>query len=360
MSWDHISHLVMEFDKQPTLAILIFEAVVIVGTIVALRLLAPLKPGILRHYLVVAIGVLLFEIFTAPMWNNFKLGVWAYVYKDVSWVLTLEWSTLILATVVLVDRIYAQLREWQRFLIYVAILTVVAGLAEYVIVAIGIRTYSPDVLAVVANAPHIPIINLSLHALYYVPVFTSLVIGFYKYWVPVLDKTAEDGRAVNWLARLVISFVGVFFFEILIEPMVDNIGFPAWSYVFRDITVLMTGLWVVLIWLGTYLVDRLLPRLDQTRKFPLYLILIGVIAAPIEAWFINTGHRLYGPGATADFTGIRSVITDTPIEVTLAIPLYLGLVIGFIQYWERIIAGIPQRVETTNHRPTFVSGEQPA
>jgi hypothetical protein len=361
MSWDEIvDHVLMEFDKQPTPAILIFEAIVVIGTIVALWQLGQMKPGILRHYAVVAVGVLLFEIFTAPMWNNFKLGVWAYVYKDVSWVLTLEWSTLILATVLLVDRFLAQLREWQRFLVYLVVLTGIAGLAEFVIVGLGIRTYSSDVLAVIDNAPHLPIINLSLHALYYVPVFMSLVIAFYKYWVPVLDQTPVNERVVNPISRLVISLVGVFFFEVLIEPMVDNIGFPAWSYVFRDITILMTGLWVLVIWAGTYVVDRLLPRLDQARRFALYLIVIGLVAAPIEAWFINTGHRVYGPGATADFSGVRSVFTDTPIEVTLAIPLYLGLVIAFIRYWERITAGVPQRVRTVDPAVDPIPSEQPA
>ena len=96
----------------------------------------------------------------------------------------------------------------------------------------------------------------------------------------------------------------------------------------------MTGLWVLVIWLSIYVVDRWLIHLDLIWRFLIYLGLIGILILPIESWFINNGYRLYGPSATANFTGINTIITNVPVEVAFAIPLYLSLVIAFVRYWE--------------------------
>jgi hypothetical protein len=185
----------------------------------------------------------------------------------------------------------------------------------------------------------IPGTLISLHLLYYVPVYTSLVICFYKYWAPVIDgEPVPEPTEMNWLRSLALGFVGVFFFEVMIEPLVDNRGFPAWSYVYRDISVAMTGFWLLLIWLTTNLVDRLLPNVNAMYRFLLYMVLLSVVSTPIEGWLLNNGYRAYGPSATANFSGIRTAIGDLPIEVVLAIPLYLALVICFVRYWERITA----------------------
>lgn len=338
-----------DMNKDPTPATLAFEAVVVLGTIALLWLLSRARRNILVHYAIVAVGVLIFEIFTAPMWNNDKLGVWAYVYKDVSWVLTLGWSSMIIGTIFLVDRFLPTLREWQRFLVYLLILTVLTSVAESVVVAIGIRSYAPEVVAVLSGSM-IPGTNISWHLLYYVPVFLSLVIAFYRYWAPLLDQTLIPRPVpTSWLLSFVIAFVGVFFFEIMIEPMVDNVGFPSWSYIYRDISVVQTLFWIVLIWGATNLVDRFLPRLDPIMKFVLYLVAVSIVAYPVESWLINSGLRVYGPSATENFSGFLTIITNIPIEVALAIPLYLGLIISFARYWEAVTKGRAAEVFPRSH-----------
>lgn len=355
---DIVRHIFEEFDKQPTPAIIAFELVVIFGTVALLWLLRRWNARVLAHYGVIATGVLIFEVFTAPMWDNFKLGVWGYVYKDVSWILTLGWSSLIIGTVFMVDRARGHWPEWQRFLAYLVVLTVITAAAEAVVVALGIRSYAPEVMEV-ARGSYVLGGALSLHLLYYVPVFMSLVIAFYKYWVPVIERWPEARARTHWLRSLVIAAVGVFFFEIMIEPMVENRNFPQWSYVYRDISVVMTAFWVVLIWIATYAVDRLLPRVRQSLRFAAYLIVLGIVATPIEAWFINSGYRVYGPSATANFIGIRTAWTDIPIEVALAIPLYLALIITFVRYWERITAPGAAEAMVTMPAPR-VAGQEAA
>ena len=328
-----------QFDKQPTLPILLFELFILVCTVAVFVVLPRLANRVPTRYLTVALGVLIFEMFTAPMWHNEKLGQWAYIYLDVSWVLTLGWSTLVLSIVTFVDALLKRWREWQRFLAYLCVLTPLVILFEWLVIGLGIRSYSPEVLDVIGSA-YLPGLGVPADGLYYVPVFMSLVIAFYKYWMASLglDPAAPPGR-VSWLRRLVITFIGVFLFEVMIEPMVMNERLPQWTYIYRNISLLITGMWVVIIWLSTWLVDRLASTLGLAHRFAAYLILITIIAVPIEGWLIANEFRVYGPTATANFVGIRSIVFDLPVEVIFAIPMYMALVICFVRYWEGITTG---------------------
>ena len=324
------------FDKTPTLPILAFELVVATATLMTLVVLSRVTPRIRLHFITICIGVLIFEVFTAPMWNNYKLGPWGYLYQDVSWVLTIGWATMITIAVFLVDWRFPHWKEWQRFLLYLLLLTPTALVAEAVVVLLGIRSYAPEVLARIAGAS-LPVLEVGAAGLYYIPVFMTLTISFYKYWVPIIEGTRLPEVQGGLLRRFVLAFIGVFFFEIMIEPLVNNHHFPQWSYVLYDISIVLTLLWVAVLAVGTYGVDLALRRKVGPRlTFATYLLVIGAVALPIEAWSIVSGLREYGPSATANFSGFRVVIGDIPIEVAFAIPLYLSLVITFVRYWERI------------------------
>ncbi len=321
-----------EFEKAATTSILVFEATTVIGSLVMLYVLSKLKSQVVKRYLTVIVGVLIFELFTAPMWDNIKLGQWAYIYQDVSWILTLGWATLILSTIILVDHFFVALSALKRFALYLVILTVVVFAAEIIVVRLGIRGYAPEVLDAIVG---IYIAGVPIEALYYVPVFTALVIGFYKYWAfSIDDELLVPVAKGKWLQNLAITILGVLLFELMIEPMVVNANFPAWSYIYRDITFLMTGLWVIVIWLSTSLIDKYFIRVGLMAKFVGYLIVMSAIAFPIESWFIQNGYRLYGPSAQANFTGIVTPISNVPAEVAVAIPLYLALIISFVRFWQ--------------------------
>lgn len=320
------------FDKETTGPIVAFELFVVLGTVAAIYLLSKFQRRILVRYLTVAAGVLIFELFTAPMWNNLHMGRWAYIYQDVSWILTLGWATLILSTVVLVDRYCAALSAPRRFGVYLLVLTAVVFLAEMLVVGLGIRTYAPEVRNAVVG---IYIAGVPVELFYYVAVFTSLVIGFYKYWALAIDnELLVPVLKGHWLRNLAITVLAVLLFELMIEPMVVNAKFPSWSYIYHDISVLMTGLWVAIIWISVSIIDRVFIGLGVIGRFVGYLVAISIIATPLESWFIQHGYRVYGPSARANFTGLLSPITHVPIEVAAAIPLYLALIIAFVRYWE--------------------------
>lgn len=319
-------------ERTATWPILVFDLFVIAATIAAFVLLRRFTSKLWLRAVVMIVGVFLFELFTSPMWHNEHLGRFAYVYCDVSWILTLGWTTLILGVVISVDRWLSQWSEARRFAVYMGILLALITIAEMVVVALGIRKYSPEVLAAVSG---ISMLGVPLEILYYVPVFTTLVIAFYKYWNFVIDNAAlVPVKKRKWLRAVVLAFIGVFLFELLVEPIVQNARFPAWSYVYRDISFLYTGLRVLLIAVGAVVVDRFMIGMSLPLRFIAGVMLISALALPFESWFLANGYRVYGSTAVMNYSGFKSPVTGLPVEIVFAIPCYLSLIVCFIRYWE--------------------------
>src|SRR3990172_9283601 len=100
MTWNQFwPHVQEHYEDWPTPAILAFEIAVAVAALLAYRFLNGRVLRIRQHFALIAIGVFALEFFTGPMWENRHLGFWAYVYSDVSWILTIAWGAVILLTV---------------------------------------------------------------------------------------------------------------------------------------------------------------------------------------------------------------------------------------------------------------------
>jgi hypothetical protein len=281
------------------------------------------------------LAVFIFELFTGPMWINERLGAWAYVFHDISWILTIGWTALILSVVVLVDHLLANWSEKTRFVVYLIFLLALVVVLEILVVNLGIRSYAPEVLASISGHT---VVGVPIEILYYVPVFTALVITFYKYWSFVIDRRPLiPVKKRKWLRAIVIAFIAVFMFELMIEPMVVNAKLPAWSYVYHDISFLLTGLWVLLIAVGAVIVERYLLPLPIPLRFVAAVFIISAFALPIESLLVIHEYRVYGPSAVERFTGFTTPISGVASEVAFAIPCYLALVIAFIRYWEIIL-----------------------
>lgn len=324
-----------EFVRTATVATLTFDLVLILGSVATFFFLKRFTTHIESRFLVMGIGVAIFEMFTGPMWLNERLGMWAYIYTDVSWILTLGWTSLILATVVLVDRFLPRWNAAKRFAMSMLLLLVPVIIAEMVTVKLGIRSYAPEVQRVVSG---IYFAGVPIEILYYVPVFTALVIAFYKYWSFYFDDAAlVPVKKRRWLRAVSLAFIAVFMFELLVEPMVSNANFPKWSYIYHDISILLTALWVLLIAISAVVVGRWLLHLSLPQRFVSGVFIISALALPVESWLIQNGYRVYGHSAVSNFTGYTTFITGVPIEVAFAIPCYLSLIVAFIRYWEIVL-----------------------
>ena len=123
----------------------------------------------------------------------------------------------------------------------------------------------------------------------------------------------------------------------MVEPIVQNNKFPTWSYVYRDITFLYTGLRVLLIAVGAIVVDRFMIGLSLPLRFFAGVLLISALALPFESWFVTNGYRVYGSSAVMNYSGFTTPLTGLPVEIVFAIPCYLSLIVCFIRYWEIVL-----------------------
>jgi hypothetical protein len=323
------------FPDNPTFSIIIFEFAVIIITLISLLAFHKNDKKILAKYGSILLGVFLFDFFTHPMWDSYNMGWWSYVYRDVSWILSINLATLILLSIKLTDNLLKKGSEGTRFVLSILFMIPFVWFSEWLIIKLGIRGYSPEVQAIM---PSKHLFNVPIGALYYIPAYTGLLIGFYKYWeFRIKNKPVIPSKKPNWLTGLAISFVTVFLFEIMVEPMVQNTGMPRWSYIYRDISFLLSGLWVLVIYLSIYIVDRMQVHYDLIRKFIAYIVLGGFLMLPIESYLMHAGIRVYGPSSVMNFSGYMIPFFNVPAEIFFATPFYLALVIATIKYWQFVI-----------------------
>jgi hypothetical protein len=323
------------FDRTPTGPIIAFQLFLLAFS--AFTLWRAWKGGDkgVQRFFIAAGGLFIHQFFTSPMWHNYKLGWWSYIYQDISWISTFAWASMITWTIALVDRRFAGMPNWKRFPLYLAVLAPASLAYEAVLLRLGVSGYSPEVQASISGRT---LLGTPLETFVYVPVFMALVVAFTKYWsFYVQRKPVIPLPRRPWLRTLAVTVVSVLLFEITVEPMVENIGFPAWSYIFHDITLLLTGAWVTLTWLAISLVDKYLIHFSLRGKFLAYLAVVFVAVLPAELWLIASGYRVYGPSTVAAFTGLHIPFTTLPVEVAFGIPLYFSLIISFVKYWEIIL-----------------------
>jgi len=285
--------------------------------------------------LLMAIPVLAFELFTAPMWDNAHLGRWAYLYRDVSWVLTLGWTVLFLAALELVERALPHWRFLPRFLLLLALLTALCVPLEGALVALGVRGYAPEVrqAAVGGFLGGVP-----LAILYYLPVFATLVISTHLYWRWALaGPPLLPMRRIRWRRGLVLATAAVLLFELMVEPMVQNQGFPSWGNLYRDINLVMTAVWVLVIAGTALVVNRVLVLQPMAVRMALAVVVASLLALPIEVGLYQAGMRVYGPSAEANFSGFSLAFSRAPVEIAFAIPFYMALVLATIRTWEIVL-----------------------
>lgn len=325
------------FDKTITAPIAVFEILVLIASVFILYYLWRKDKNVFKKYLVLAGGIFIFEFFTTTMWNNFHMGAWAYVYRDVSWILTIGWSTMIILAVHIINSLFPKLKAWGKFFLYLLLLTTVTIFFETLLVNMGIRSYGPEALAVI-NGHFIPLLNIPWQIFYYVPVFLSLVIGFYQYFSFSIDKKPLVPVNKSKLFRnFVIVFIGSLLFEVMVEPMIQNVGFPTWSYIYRDITIIFTLSYVLIIWIATTLIDKYFTHLHIAERFVGYLAVVALFTLPGESWLLHNGFRVYGQSAVENFSGINLPFLNLPVEIVFALPLFFALIIGFSRYWETIL-----------------------
>ncbi len=161
--------------------VLLFEIIVILYTIGLFTYMVKKKySNVLRKFCILFVGVLLFEIMSEPMWLNDGFSSWAYIYQDITWVLTLGWVSIFMTAIILIDRSYGSLSEHKRFWYYLLCIEAITVPIEMGLLQTGVRDYAP-LLKQSMSGLLIPFTIVPIEAVYAIPLFAALIISFYKY-----------------------------------------------------------------------------------------------------------------------------------------------------------------------------------
>ena len=136
--------------------------------------------NVLRKLIILFVGVLLFEIMSEPMWLNLGFDSWAYVYKDITWIITLGWVGIFMSSILIVDHAFSHLPEKKRFWLYLLFSEAITVPLEMLLLETGIRKYAPVLMETMTGFT-IPLTTVPLEAVYAIPLFTALILAFYKY-----------------------------------------------------------------------------------------------------------------------------------------------------------------------------------
>ena len=144
------------------------------------------RKRVFQKFLILVLDVLLFEFMSEPMWLNRGFGAWAYLYRDITWVLTIGWASLFLIAIMVVDVIVPTLAESKRFWLYLLVLEVLVVPIEMFLLSTEIRSYAP-VLIQTMSGLFIPFTSIPVEMILAVPLFATLVLTFYKYGCFLLE-----------------------------------------------------------------------------------------------------------------------------------------------------------------------------
>tara|TARA_Y100000034_G_scaffold77860_1_gene93600 strand:+ start:2196 stop:2720 length:525 start_codon:yes stop_codon:yes gene_type:complete len=171
------------------LGILFYELSIIIITIVLWFYMR--KKGyshVTRKFIILFLGVLLFEIISEPMWLNIGFDSWAYIYGDITWVLTLGWVNTFMIAILAVDYFFREASEKKKFFLYLLFISALVIPAEAFMISLGVRGYAEFLLETMRSGVVIPVLYLPIEAIYAVPIFCSLILSFYKYINYLFDK----------------------------------------------------------------------------------------------------------------------------------------------------------------------------
>jgi len=139
------------------------------------------------------------------------------------------------------------------------------------------------------------------------------------------------------IRNLLITLIGVVLFELMIDPLVLNTQLSSWSYYFKDLNIIISFGWVLIVSVSITMVDFAFKHLSDFKRFWLYLCLLDFLTIPVEIFLVQSGVRVYSQSMLEASYGAFIPFTMVPFEVLFAVPMFFALVIAFTKYWEGIL-----------------------
>jgi hypothetical protein len=152
--------------------------------------------SLFRRFYFIFIGIFLFEFSTQLMWVNNNLWSFTYLGPDLNWVITLGWTCIVFYSIMIANTYFVHVKKSKMFFITLGIITFISLLAETLVVKLGIREYGVDVQNTISGIL-IPVLGIPVEALFFIPVFISLVLGFVKYFEIIGYKKIRDVKVIH-------------------------------------------------------------------------------------------------------------------------------------------------------------------
>ncbi len=313
------------FDKVATPQIILFEIFLIVFSFCSIIYLKKHQEKIMIRWFLGFLIFTLFQMFTASMFSTIKLGPWAYLYIKTSWIIGMIWGVFIVWADYISNKIFKK-HTIKNFVFSILFLSIIAFVFELLMISLGIRVFSEDTLKMFSNT------GITLFPIYYSIIISLFIISFYKYWSLELDQKIQVPVKKNNMFSFLVCFLGILNFDIVTRTMVNNSGWPEWSYIINNVSIILTFLGAVLIWLSVTLIDEFFGYFDNLKKFVIYFGLSIIPIFLLEVFLISKGMRVYCEETVNNFSGIIIPGINVPIEVFLGSTFYLLIVLPFVIY----------------------------
>ena len=337
--------LVCQIDKIMTQQGLFYNLLAFVGTFLTLWLVSRRKKHVVVYYLIMFLGCFLFDMLTAPMSHYIHLGEWAYIYRGVSWVMIMGFATILFAGVNMIDYVLPmiwskiKLREWQKYLMSVGLITVVLIFFEQLTVFgfLNVRVMAPETLRDFETMRFFGT-NVSGIEIGWTFVLAALLVAFYKYLSFAYEKRVfVPVKKAHLIRNTVIALIGITLFELMISPMVTNVGFPSWTFFIFDITLVTVLAWAIIVAVSDWLVNKVMLGSSLFKRFVATVSVASLMLLPLEWFFIERGYRVYTQSTMDNLSGFNFLWTNLPLEMIFSALFYMALVVAFVKYWAIIL-----------------------
>lgn len=313
------------FDKIATPEIILFEIILVAISAISIIFLRKQQKKVILRWFVGFLIFTLFQMFTASMFSTEKLGSWAYIYIKTSWIISMAWATFILWADHLSNK-YLNKHTIKNFVLSTVILSFIALAFEAIMINLGIRIYSDDTLRAFSGTA------LTLFPVYYSFIISLFVMSFYKYWNLKIDNEIIVPVKKYTFLSFFVCFIGILSFDVMTRTMVTNVGFWSWSYILPNVSIALTLIGTIMIWLSVSLIDEFLGYFDILKKFVLYFTFSIIPVFLLEAFLISRGMRIYGQETVNNFSGFILPVFYLPVEVPLGSVFYLLIILPFVTY----------------------------
>ncbi len=224
-----------------------------------------------------------FELLTWALWKVQYLWNRAYWFWDISRILAIVRTWVLYRS----DYIIQKTQSHQAIKT-ISITSVIIWLIVLWANIYGVISYEPETLASIDYM----IWAFPINALYYIPIRIFITYSFKKYFDQAIFNNYHGTQSIVSIQNFLIVFVSVFCVELLIEPTLIIKNLPSRSFIYKDVSFLLTLSWTLIIAITAFLTNKFFNWFDLFIKFS-YAIFWSTILWFLFLSFLIQNHIIW-------------------------------------------------------------------